>query len=83
MAQWYAAADPIVAVATVPATAKPGGWASVDVFTSWKPQEGPLAGIEGQFTIENIFNADYRENLSMDRSRGRTFKLTLAKQFDY
>ncbi len=76
------AADPIVAVATVPATAKPGGWASVDVFTSWKPQEGPLAGIEGQFSIENIFNADYRENLSMDRSRGRTFKLTLAKQFD-
>ena len=28
-------------------------------------------------------NADYRENLSGDRSKGRTFKLTLAKQFDY
>ena len=61
----------------------PGGWASVDVFASWKPQSGAFKGTEAQFSIENIFNADYRENLSMDRSKGRTFKLTLAKQFDY
>jgi hemoglobin/transferrin/lactoferrin receptor protein len=77
------AAEPIVAVATVPVTAKPGGWASVDVFASWKPDHGPLEGLEAQFAVENIFNADYRENLSMDRSKGRTFKLTLARQFDY
>lgn len=77
------AADPIVAVATTPVTAKPGGWASVDVFANWKPQDGPLAGTEAQFSIENIFDADYRENLSPDRSKGRTFKVTLAKQFDY
>lgn len=77
------AANPIVAAATVPATPMPGGWASVDVFASWKPQSGAFKGTEAQFSIENIFNADYRENLSMDRSKGRTFKLTLAKQFDY
>ena len=77
------AADPIVAVVTSPATAKPTGWASVDVFASWKPKDGVFAGTEAQFSVENIFNTDYRENLSMDRSKGRTFKLTLAKQFDY
>jgi len=77
------AADPIVAAATVPASAKPGGWATIDVFTSWKPQSGQFKGLEAQFAIDNLFDADYRENLSMDRSRGRTFKVTLAKQFDY
>lgn len=77
------AANPLVAVATVPATDMPNGWASVDVFASWKPEEGQFKGLEAQFSVENIFDADYRENLSMDRSKGRTFKLTLAKQFDY
>ncbi|KKC32459.1 hypothetical protein WH91_14315 [Devosia psychrophila] len=76
-------ADPIVAVATTPASGKPGGWATADVFASWKPEQGQFKGLEAQFSIENIFDTDYRENLSMDRSKGRTFKLTLAKQFDY
>jgi hemoglobin/transferrin/lactoferrin receptor protein len=77
------ASKPTTAVATVPATTLPDGWATVDAYVSWKPQDGPLAGTEAMFSVENIFNSDYRENLSMDRSKGRTFKLTLAKQFDY
>ncbi|MBU1305182.1 MAG: TonB-dependent receptor [Alphaproteobacteria bacterium] len=56
---------------------------TLDLFASWKPDTGPLAGTEAQFTVANVFNADYRDNLSIDRSTGRTFKLTLAKQFDY
>jgi hemoglobin/transferrin/lactoferrin receptor protein len=56
---------------------------TLDLFASWKPEHGALAGTEAQFSIENVFDADYRENLSTDRSTGRTFKLTLAKQFDY
>lgn len=64
-------------------TGKPDGWAKLDLFANWKPQDGPLAGIEAQFGIDNVFDADYRENLSADRSKGRTFKVTLAKQFDY
>jgi hemoglobin/transferrin/lactoferrin receptor protein len=74
------AATPIVMVS---APAISTAWASVDLFASWKPQQGPFEGLEAQFAIENVFNADYRENLSMDRSKGRTFKLTLARQFDY
>ncbi|KQT44230.1 hypothetical protein ASG47_16870 [Devosia sp. Leaf420] len=58
-------------------------YATVDLFASWKPETGPLAGTELQLGIDNLFNADYRPNLSIDRSTGRTFKVTLAKQFDW
>lgn len=56
---------------------------TVDLFASWKPDTGPLAGTQIQASIDNLFNADYRQNLAADRSIGRTFKLTVAKQFDY
>lgn len=58
-------------------------YATVDLFANWKPDTGPLAGTELQLGIDNLFNADYRPNLSIDRSTGRTFKVTLAKQFDW
>lgn len=58
-------------------------YATLDLFASWKPEYGALAGTQVQFGIDNVFNADYRENLSTDRSTGRTFKVTLAKQFDW
>lgn len=58
-------------------------WATVDLYANWRPTVGPLAGTEVLFGVDNVFDADYRENLSGDRSKGRTFKLTLAKQFDY
>ena len=59
------------------------GYLTADVFASWKPSYGALEGTEARFSIENIFDADYRDNQNPDRSLGRTFKLTLAKQFDY
>lgn len=58
-------------------------YATVDLFATWKPDTGPLAGTELQLGIDNLFNADYRPNLSVDRSTGRIFKVTLAKQFDW
>lgn len=60
-----------------------GSWQRLDLFATWKPTEGRLAGWEGQFAVQNVFNEDYRENLLNDRSKGRNFKLTLTKQFDY
>ncbi|SFV38368.1 hemoglobin/transferrin/lactoferrin receptor protein [Devosia crocina] len=59
------------------------GYATVDLFASWKPDTGPLAGTELQLGIDNLFDTDFRQNLSIDRSTGRTFKVTLAKQFDW
>lgn len=58
-------------------------WNTVDLFATWKPQEGQFKGWEAQLGIENLFNEDYRRNLATDRSKGRTFKVTLAKQFGY
>lgn len=74
-------ADKGAYVATGTGTAE--AFATVDLFASWKPETGAFQGTEFQFSVENLLNADYRENLSTDRSTGRTFKLTLAKQFDY
>lgn len=59
------------------------GYQSYDVFTSWKPDHGVFEGTQLQASIENIFNASFRDNLSNSDSKGRTFKLTLSKQFDY
>lgn len=58
-------------------------YATVDLFATWKPDTGPLAGTEIQAGIDNLFNADYRQNLSADRSTGRTFKISVAKQFGW
>ncbi|WP_375451789.1 TonB-dependent receptor domain-containing protein [uncultured Devosia sp.] len=58
-------------------------FATLDLFASWKPSQGQFAGTELTAGIDNVFDEDFRENLSGDRSIGRTFKLTLAKQFDY
>ncbi|MET0439897.1 MAG: TonB-dependent receptor [Devosia sp.] len=58
-------------------------YATVDLFASWKPDTGPLAGTEFQAGIDNVLNADYRQNLAVDRSTGRTFKISVAKQFGW
>lgn len=74
---------PIIQQGQVVADGPAEAFATVDLFADWKPDTGPLAGTQLQFGIDNLFNADYRENLGSDRSKGRTFKITLAKQFDY
>lgn len=58
-------------------------YATVDLFATWKPDTGPLAGTEFQAGIDNVLNADYRQNLAADRSTGRTFKISVAKQFGW
>lgn len=60
-----------------------GDWTKVDLFASWKPEDGNFAGWEAQFGVQNLFNADYRENLRADRSKGRSVKFTLTKQIGY
>ncbi|NTS33341.1 TonB-dependent hemoglobin/transferrin/lactoferrin family receptor [Phyllobacterium sp. BT25] len=59
------------------------GYGVHDIFTSWKPADGKYAGFEARFAVENIFDRQYRENLSGTDAKGRTFKLTLAKQFGW
>jgi hemoglobin/transferrin/lactoferrin receptor protein len=54
-----------------------------DVFVSWKPEEGRLVGWEVQAGVDNIFDKQYKEFLNNDFAKGRTFKVSLAKQFGY
>lgn len=59
------------------------GFATHDIFLTWKPQEGPLKNLEANFRVENLFDKQYREFLEGTPAMGRTFKISLARQFDY
>jgi hemoglobin/transferrin/lactoferrin receptor protein len=50
-----------------------------DLFVSWKPDAGLLAGFDIRFSVENLFDTLYRHNLALDQGRGQTFKLSLAR----
>ena len=56
-----------------------GGYVLHDLFLRWKPEDGRMAGLSVDFSVENVFDIDYRNNLAMEDGRGRTFKVTLAK----
>ncbi len=60
-----------------------GGYGVHDVFANWKPQEGLLADFEVRASVENIFDKRYQNNLAGDEARGRTFKLSMNKQFSW
>lgn len=63
------------------------GYDTHDVFVTWKPQNdvlgGALEGYDVQFAVENVFDTQYRDNLSLDEGRGRTFKVSLARTFTW
>jgi len=55
-----------------------------DIFLSWKPEEGRLAGYEVTARVDNIFDTHYQEYLQTAApAKGRTFKATLAKTFAF
>lgn len=54
-----------------------------DVFVTWKPQDDRFRGWEVAGGVDNIFNAQYKEYLHNEPSKGRTFKLSLSKQFGW
>ncbi|MEM6481099.1 MAG: TonB-dependent receptor plug domain-containing protein [Pseudomonadota bacterium] len=45
------------------------------------PQQGVWEGTEVRFSIENVFNRNYRPFLSARRATGRNFIVSLAKEF--
>ena len=52
-----------------------------DVFVTWRPENGALAGTDIQFGIENVFDSTYRNNLDQENGIGRNIKLTLTRTF--
>jgi hemoglobin/transferrin/lactoferrin receptor protein len=57
------------------------GYAVHDVFVSWRPDDGHLAGTEFRLGVDNIFDKAYQPHLSSDPARGRAVTLTLARTF--
>lgn len=54
-----------------------------DIFMTWKPQDGQLAGWEANLGVDNLFNRQYKEFLMNDDAKGRTFKISLSKQLGW
>jgi hemoglobin/transferrin/lactoferrin receptor protein len=54
-----------------------------DIFVSWMPQDGRMRGWEVHAGIDNLFNRQYKEFLMNDPAKGRTFKLSLARQIGW
>ncbi len=69
------------AITTGSATTTAPSWNTHDVFLTWKPDTGALAGTEVRFGIDNLFDETYRSNLALDRAPGRTVKLALVRSF--
>ncbi|UMZ13461.1 TonB-dependent hemoglobin/transferrin/lactoferrin family receptor [Pseudomonas sp. MPFS] len=53
------------------------------LFANWKPQQAYLKGTEVNFTLDNMFNRDYRPPLSGDNaySLGRNAKISVTRFF--
>ena len=57
------------------------GYGIHNVFATWRPDEGLMAGMELRLGIENLFDKEYKEHLSEDPGRGRTLRLTMMQTF--
>ncbi|MBA1295999.1 TonB-dependent hemoglobin/transferrin/lactoferrin family receptor [Pseudomonas lurida] len=53
------------------------------LFAKWKPQQAYLKGTEVNFTLDNMFNNNYRPALSGDRAytKGRDAKISVTRFF--
>lgn len=53
------------------------------IFVSWAVEDGALAGFRVDAVIDNLFDAQYQNNLYQDPGRGRSVQLSLSRQFDW
>ena len=70
------------AAGTITPTQTPA-YDSHDLFVTWKPETGVLAGMDVALTVENVFDADYRNNLSLDRAQGMNAKLSIGRNLTW
>ncbi|RYI03195.1 MAG: TonB-dependent receptor, partial [Acetobacteraceae bacterium] len=70
------------AAGTITPTATPA-YDTHDLFVTWKPETGAMAGMDVTLTVENVFDADYKNNLSLDRGEGMNAKLTIGKNLTW
>jgi hemoglobin/transferrin/lactoferrin receptor protein len=70
-------------ITTSSATTSGSAYDTHDVFVTWKPQDGVMAGLDVNLSLTNVFNADYRNNLSLDSAPGRSAKLSIGKSISW
>lgn len=63
----------------VNAAASGAAYDTHDLFLTWSPQDGPLEGLSVDLTVENVFDASYRNNLALDAAPGRNGKISIGK----
>lgn len=71
------------AITTSSALTSAPSYNTQDLFLTWLPEEGALAGFEVNLMVENVWNAEYRNNLSLDNAPGRNAKLSIAKSIAF
>lgn len=54
-----------------------------DLFVTWSPDQGALAGIQVNFGVDNLFNKAAKNSLSQDNIPGRNVKISVAKTFEW
>ena len=62
-------------------TTENDGYDIHNVYASWKPDQGPMAGAELTLGVDNIFDTQYQPALYGSTGMGRNFKISLAKTF--
>jgi len=59
------------------------GYGINGIYVSWQPEQRAFAGFELRASVNNLFDKDYRHNLSGDDGKGRAVRLTLAKSLNF
>lgn len=70
-------------ITTSSATTSGAAYDTHDIFVTWAPQDGVLAGLDVNLTVNNVFDSYYRNNLSLDAAAGRTAKLSIGKSVSW
>lgn len=66
-------------IATSAAVTSAASYDTHDLFVTWAPETGALAGLQVNFAVENVFDATYRNNLTLDNGAGRNAKISIGK----
>ena len=70
-------------IVTAAAATSAGSYGVQDVFLTWAPDQGVLAGLEVNLSVENITDRAYRNNLATENAPGRNAKLSIAKRIAF
>lgn len=66
----------------VPSTGAPtSGYTTLDLFASWRPESGPLAGATFRAGVDNVFDREFSIHPNALNQPGRSFKVSAVVPF--